>query len=92
MFAEDLSVMFADFGVSATLGSESARVLFDSQSQMALQGMAMSEECAITLPVVSFPTLASGDAITVDGTAYTVRQVEILDDGAIKRATLKRVA
>lgn len=92
MFAEDLSVMFADFGVIATLGSESARVLFDTQSQLQLQGLAMSEECAIAFPRTAFTTIAAGDAITVDGDAYTVRQVEILDDGAIKRATLKRAA
>jgi hypothetical protein len=88
---EDLSIMFADFGVNCVLGTSTALGLFDRGTQSALGGMALSEEESITLPATTFASLAAGSSLTVDAVAYTVREIEYLDDGKIKRATLRRV-
>lgn len=88
---ENLAAMFADFGVTATYAAASAKVLHDRDTQAMFDGMALTEEESITLPTATFSALASGDAITVDGTAYTVREVRMFDDGKLKRATLRKV-
>jgi hypothetical protein len=90
-FAENLAAMFADFGVSATYSAVTAKVILDRETQAMFDQMALGEEESITLPAATFAALASGDAITVDAVAYTVREVRLMDDGKLKRATLRRV-
>ena len=86
---EDLSIFFTDFGVDAVCGVDSGRVLLDRPDISALNGMMIAEDAFITFPADTFPSVVSDVAITVDGKAYTVREVFALGDGAMKRATLK---
>lgn len=90
MVAEDLDVFFAEFGVTATLGAASAQVLLDMPDQAVLGEMQISADYAITFQATDLAGIKRGDAITVDGTSYTVREVTHLDDGKLKHATLKR--
>lgn len=90
MFVEDLAVLFADFGVTAVYGSLTALVVLDMPDQQVLGGMQISADYAITYRSVDLVGLKHGDALTVDGTSYTVREVTRLDDGRITHATLKR--
>ena len=87
---EDPAVFLADFGVTATVSSVDALVLLDRPQDFAV-GDVIALDPQITLPATTFPTLAYGDAITVDGVAYTVRDVQLVDDGAWKIARLAEV-
>jgi hypothetical protein len=89
-FVEDLSVLFADFGVAAVHGSDTANALLDKETQAAFDGMVLDAEESITLATTGLPSLAAGSSITVGGVAYTVREIRLIDDGKLKRATLKR--
>lgn len=90
MFAEDLTPFFADFGVTAVHGSDTASVLLDMPDQQILGDMQISTEYAITWRTGDLPGLKSGDAITVAAVSYAVREVTRQDDGAVMRATLKK--
>lgn len=91
-FTEDLSVFFdaAGFGLAATWGAYSATVLLDAPTEDVLGGRVSSDEYQATLPYASLPGIARGAAITIAGVAYTVREVDRLDDGAIKRLRLTK--
>ena len=90
MIAEDLDVLFADFGVTASLGSLTAQVILDRPDDAILGGMQISTDYAITFQAAQLPAIKHGDPITVDGTPYTVREVTLLDDGRLGKAALKR--
>lgn len=87
--AENMAALFVDFGVQASWGSEQAMALFDQPSRNVLGDMVIDEEPAITLPTSTWPALAHGDVINVDGVAYAVREVVRIDDGRVKRVTLR---
>ena len=89
-FVEDMSIFFADFGVTAVHGASSAQVLLDKETQSALDGMVLDNDESITLPSTDLPSLATGQALTVGGVSYVAREVRVIDDGALKRVTLKR--
>jgi len=96
VFAEDLSAFFgiADFAVAASWtpaaggASQHAQVLRDAPDEEWLAGAVQSREVAITYRATQLVGLKTGESITVDGVAYTVREVAALDDGAVMRATL----
>jgi len=86
---ENMAAMFVDFGVEASWGAEQALVLFDQPTRNVLGDLVIDEEPAITLPTATWPALAHGDVINVDGGAYAVREVVRIDDGRVKRVTLR---
>lgn len=90
MFVEDLAPLFADFGVLAVAGANSATVLFDMPGEEIFGGMQQSTEYAITYRSVDLPGLTAGNSITVDGVAYKVRQTTPQDDGKLIKAMLKK--
>jgi hypothetical protein len=90
MFTEDITALFGDFGVLATYGSLTALVLFDMPDQAVLGDMQLSTDYAMTYPATAFTALKHGDGVTINSVAYTVREITRLDDGALKRAALKR--
>lgn len=94
-FAEDLSIFFDDFAVVATWtptgqSQRAAYVLFDSPDETVLGDAVMTTEYAIEMRASDFTGLKYGETVTVSGVIYTVREVRLLDDGALKRATLSR--
>lgn len=91
MFAEDLSIFFADFGVEATLGSHSATVLLDTPDANILGDRVQTTNYLITFAATDLPTIKHGDAITVAGVDYTVQMVNNIEDGAFKSAQLEKV-
>lgn len=90
MFIEDLSPLFADFGLTAVFGGHVATVLLDMPDEEVFGGMQQSTEYVMTYRQGDLPGLKSGDTGTVGGIAYGVRQVSMLDDGKLIKATLKR--
>lgn len=99
MFAEQLADFFAteDFAVPATWtpstggAQQCAKVLFDSPDDTVLGNAVMSTEYEITMRAIDFLGLKTGETIAVAGTNYKVREVRLLDDGALKQASLSKV-
>lgn len=74
MFADDLSVYFADFGADATLAGQPVRGLFDSGhalNAVGPMGMAAASP-SLTLATATVPAYPVGLAVTVAGTGYLV--------------------
>lgn len=78
---EDLDIFLADFGVSCTAGAITALGILDMPSQIISDGMVLSTDYTLTTRASNFGNLIRGASITVDGTAYTVRETMLLDDG-----------
>jgi len=83
-------VFLADFGLEATAGSASGKVLFDQPDNAAFGDLVQTTDYTATLRVADFPALAVGNSITISGTAYVVREVVRIEDGAFARATLAK--
>lgn len=88
---EDLDVFTDDFGVDAKVGTTTGKVIFDQPDATIIGGDVISTDYAITFKSSLFLGLKYNDAITVDGDAYTVREVKKIDDGAFSTAALKKV-
>lgn len=83
---EDLSVYFADFGESVTVGGVAARGIFDQATELSLGDMLVT---APALLVQASVAAQEGTACTVRGAAYTVRQVlAVPPDGALRQLVL----
>lgn len=78
---EDLDIFLVDFGVSCTAGAITANGILDMPSQVISDGMVLSTDYTLTARASNFGSLVRGDSITVDGTAYTVREAMLIDDG-----------
>lgn len=87
---EDFGAFFADFGVTATSGANTAQVLLDMPDQQIFGDTQMSTEYAITYAAGDLPGLKRSDSITVNAVVYSVREVTKLDDGALLHATLSK--
>jgi hypothetical protein len=91
MFAEDLSVFFnpsEGFAETATFSGASAPVILDRPEVGALDDAMIAGDFRALMLASSFPTLAAGNTLTVAGVAYVVREVQAVDDGALKVARL----
>ena len=78
----DLDIFFDNpFGVSATSGSTTAKVLLDQPSQVLAGDMVLTTDFQITAKTSDFGTLLAGASITVDSVAYTVRENRLIGDG-----------
>lgn len=87
---EDLDIFLADFGVSCTAGATTANGILDMPSQVISDGMVLTTDYTLTARTSNFGSLIRGDSITVDGTAYTVRETMLLDDGKFVQLGIQR--
>jgi len=91
VITENLDVFLADFGVSVTAGAITGVGLFDMPTQIIADGMVLTSDYTLTAKTSDFGGVSYGDAITVDGTAYQVREVRRLDDGKFCEIGLSKV-
>lgn len=91
MFTEDLGLFFADFGVDATWGSLTTKVIIDAATEDLLGGRILSNDYVMTLPAADFPGIAMNAQITVGSVTYRVREVRLIDDGAVKELTVSKL-
>lgn len=89
-FTEDLGAFFdvADFSESATWGALSASVIIDVPTEEVLGGKVNSNEYMMMMQADQLPGISYKDAFTITtgryaGT-YIVRDVKLIEDGAIK--------
>lgn len=87
---EDLDIFLADFGVSCTAGATTANGILDMPSQVISDGMVLTTDFTLTARASNFGSLIRGDSITVDGTAYTIRETMLLDDGKFVQLGIQR--
>ena len=87
---EDLTVFLNDFGVTCTAGSTTALGILDMPGQILADGMVISTDYQLTAKASDFGTLKYNDAITVDGVAYTVRELRLIDDGRMCEVLLMK--
>ena len=94
-FAEDLSLFFPADGptveIHATVGTSAIGPVYgylDQPTQVALASRALGEAPSFIAARSELPGIARGHAVTVGGDSYTVREVELLDDGAVIRVVL----
>lgn len=66
-------------GVSVIWGAVSAEAILEQNTEMVIGDQVLSLEYALhNLPTASFGGIAHGDAVTVNGVAYTVRHAPML--------------
>ena len=87
---EDLGIFLDDFGVSCTAGAVTALGILDMPSQVLAGEMVLSTDYTLTAKASDFGALIRGDSITVDGTAYTVREAMLIDDGKFVQLGLQK--
>jgi hypothetical protein len=94
MFAENLSVFLADFGVPCSANSVNFVGVLDMPSELIGLGHGDVVSNAYTLLVQTTDGqaagLASGVAVTANGVVYVVRERLLEDDGAFTRFTLRK--
>jgi len=87
---EDLSLFLSDFGVTVTSGAVSGVGILDMPSQIVADGMVLTTDYKLTVRTSEFGTLKYGDSLTVDGSAYTVRENMLIDDGQFCELMLQK--
>lgn len=90
MITEDPDIFLADFGVSVAAGAVSGVGILDMPGEAILDGMVISTDYRVRCLASEFGSLAWGASITVNGTAYTVREVRLVDDGVFCEITLQK--
>ncbi len=89
--SEDLNQFLDDFGLSCTAGAVSALGILDMPGRvLAADGMVISTDYVLTAKASDFGSLRYGDSISVGGTAYTVREALLIDDGAFVELSLQK--
>ncbi len=91
-FTEDLNVFLADFGVPISAGAASGVGILDMPSEMVADGVVLTTDYKVTCLASLFGDLQYGAGVNVDGLPYTVRSVELLDDGKFCDLMLQRSA
>ncbi len=86
---EDLSVFLNDFGVTCTAGAVTGLGILDMPGQVIADGMVITTDYSLLVRTADFGGLLYGDSITVNGTAYTVREARKLDDGVFSELLLQ---
>lgn len=92
-FTEDLDVFLADMGVACVFGASSFKGLLDQPDEILSlpRADAHSRQYELTY-ITSQATLTRGQAGTVGGVAYTVREApRQVDDGAFSAVLLSKV-
>lgn len=87
---ESLDTFLAEFGVAVTDGVTATTGILDMPSEVIAGNMIVTTDYALTIKASVYPNLKYGDALTVAGSAYTVRECRLQDDGAFALAYLQK--
>lgn len=92
MITEDLDLFLDDFGVACSSGSNHGIGILDMPSQVVADGMVLTTDYKLTCKAADFGGLIYGDAITVAGLNYQVRETILIDDGKFVEIMLTKLA
>lgn len=87
----DAFLSTAEFAVAVTNGVTATTGILDMPSEVIAGGMVITTDYALTIKSSVYPNLKYGDSLTVGGSAYTVREVRLIDDGAFSTVYLQKV-
>lgn len=94
MFTENPDVFLRDFGVPCVANSVSFTGIFDTPDEtLNMVGVnVLSTMYALTCKTTASQAaaLATGSAITVNGTAFVIRDVMLEDDGVFTKLSLSK--
>jgi hypothetical protein len=92
-FTEDLDAFFDTPGFTVPVVSDSVTSVgyFESPDEIVADGVLLTTDFSVLVKTSDFSAVASGDSLTVDSVAYTVREPMRLDDGKIMRIMLMKV-
>jgi hypothetical protein len=86
-FVEDMSLYFADFGVPAIYGGQSATVIIDKPDSEVFDNQVIVGDATMTYVTGDLVGLKTGDVVTVDSIDYKVTHPPMaLDDGKLMQA------
>lgn len=97
MTIDRLAAHFSRFGVVATwtpadyTAGGTGLVIYDAQGESMLGGAVQSIGHEVLYRATEFVGMETGDELALNGTCYTVRNIESVDDGQLKRATLSEI-
>lgn len=91
MLGEDLDVFFGVFASEVVFGSITGKGILDAPSNVLADGMVLTTDYLLTVKTSAFGSAKYGDAITVDGAAYKVRESRQIDDGKLSEILLTKV-
>lgn len=70
-----------DFGVAVSDGTVTGKGVFDMPGEIIAGGMVLTTDYQLTVRADQFGGKKYGDALTVAGVAYTVKENRLQDDG-----------
>jgi hypothetical protein len=88
---ENLDNFLGIFSVPVVWNGTTGLGIFDAPTSVMGGGAVLSDEYLVTVKTAVFGAVNYGDAITVNGTAYKVREARKIDDGAFTEITLSKV-
>jgi len=81
VLSENLDAFLTDFGVPVTDGTTATTGILEMPSEIIAGGMVITTDYSLTIKSNVYPSLKYNDSLTVNGAAYTVREVRAQDDG-----------
>ena len=77
----DLDQFLSDFGVTVVVGGLTVKGIFDAPTNVVAEGMVLTNNYILTIKTPSAGMPVYGDAVTISGLAYAVRDARMIDDG-----------
>lgn len=90
MITESPAVFLNDFGVPVTDGTVTGKGVLDMPSEIIAGGMVLTTDYTLTILASEFGSKKYGDALTINGAAYTVRECRLIDDGLFAQIFLSK--
>lgn len=90
MITESPAVFLNDFGVAVSDGTVTGKGILDMPSEIIAGGMVLTTDYQLTVLASQFGGKLYGDALTVGGVAYTVKECRLQDDGTFATIFLSK--
>lgn len=88
---DDLDLFLQDFGKAVSAGAVTGLGILDMPGQVIADGMVINTDYRLTVRTDQFGWLKFDDYISVDGSAFKVREVLPVEDGAMTLLTLAKI-
>ena len=88
---DDLDLFLIDFGKPVSAGAVTGLGILDMPGQVIADGMVMNTDYRLTVRTDQFGWLKFDDHISVDGSAFKVREAFPVEDGALTLLSLAKI-
>ena len=90
MITESPAAFLNDFGVTVTDGTTTGKGILDMPGEIIAGGMVLTTDYQVTVRASEFGGKLYGDALTVNGVNYTVKECRLIDDGTFATIFLSK--